>query len=88
MPIYVLGRDKGFVLGDKRVEDNPDDDMAPALLEMERHIREKFPGMRFMLMVQKGERSHYLAGEAAGPLPRHIGVRMAERLRHLFTTGR
>ena len=87
-PIHIIGN-KGFVLRDPRVDDSPDDDIAPILREIEAAVRDKLPAAKFMIMVEMpNKRSHYLAGDAEGPLRRDEGVKMATRLRHLFTTGR
>ena len=87
MTIHIIG-DNGFVLRDRRIEDGADPDMAPALQELETFIREKFSGAQFLVMVGMPKRSHYLAGDADGPLRREDGMAMAKRLHTYLTTGR
>lgn len=86
MPIHIIG-DKSITLRDERVKDHPDPDIAPMLLELEAHIKTKFNGAQFLLMVQTDKRSHYIASDRNGPLRKDIALKMLDRLRHLFVHG-
>ena len=88
MPIHIIG-DKSFVLRDPRVQDTVDGDIAPIIKGIETAIREKLPTAKYLVMLEMpGDRSHYLSGDADGPLRRDKAIKMIKRLYHLFTTGR